>query len=152
VGQVRLVAALAPPLAPRQAAPVSVEALRPLRSLAWSGPADPTFEIVRRSLEEHGLSREPSVEIPHIETLRELVAAAAGYTILPDYAVRRDAQAGRLLTLPLEGLSEEVPVWLVGRPGQVVGPALAAVRDRLRTGLGGALGNASTRQGRDRGV
>jgi len=135
LGAARLVAVMAPRLAGGSGPRCSVEALRQLRYLAWDGPQDETFERVTRFVDDHGLARPQTSRIPHIETLRELAATGLGYAILPDYTVRRDADAGRLVAREIDGLDVAVRVTLVGRRGQVMAPALSAVRQRLE-GLG----------------
>lgn len=131
VGDTPLVAAMAPWTAPRRTGEVSLDELRALRYLAWDGPRDATFGAVARFTDAHRLSVRATPRIPHIETLRELAAAGAGYTILPAYTVRRDLASGRLVALSPEGLDQAQPVHVIGRPGQMVAPALAAVRERL---------------------
>jgi DNA-binding transcriptional LysR family regulator len=139
VGVARLLAVMAPELAPEGAGPIAPAALSQRRYLSWSGPSDPTFERVQQYVETWGLTGATSYRIPHIETLRELAAAGAGYTVLPDYTVAAEVTAGRLVARPLVGLDEEMPMWLVGRQGQVMGAALREVRRVFREGLGGRL-------------
>ncbi len=68
---------------------------------------------------------------PHIEALRELAAAEAGYALLPEYTIRRDKELGRLVGLRAEGLDTALPVAIVGRRNQEMTPALKAVRKAL---------------------
>lgn len=121
-------AVMSPAVAPRRRGNVSAAELRRFRYLAWDGPLDPTFEVVRRFVARHRLSTQSSPQIPHIETLRALAAAGAGYTILPAYTVTQDVATQRLTALTPEGFRDEVPIVLVGRARQLVGPALRVVR------------------------
>ena len=135
VGTTRIVAVLPPDMALSSGPDLDPARLTNLRYLSWSGPSDPTFERVQRYVETHSLRGERSYQIPHIESLRELAAAGAGYTILPDYTVTSDVATGRLKTRRLVGLREELPIWLIGRQGQVIGAGLREVRRVFREGL-----------------
>ncbi len=110
--------------------PLQPDALRDRRYLGWEGD-DPTFSAVAEYARDHGLAGESSSLVPHIETLRELVVAGAGFTILPAYTVARDHAAGRLACRRLVGLEGEVPVQLLTRKRQVVTGAVRAVIDAL---------------------
>lgn len=121
-------AVMSPEIAPRLRGSVSTAELRRLRYLAWEGPLDPAFELVRRFVARHELSAPASPRIPNIETLRALAAAGAGYAILPAYTVARDVTSRRLVALAPEGLRDRVPIALVGRSRQLIGPGLRAVR------------------------
>lgn len=126
------VAVMSPGNAPRQRGRVSATELRSMRYLAWDGPLDPTFEVVRRYVARHRLATPGSPRIPHIETLRALAAVGAGYAILPAYTVARDVASHRLVALVPDGFRDEVPILVVGRSRQLLGPGLRAVRDTIR--------------------
>jgi DNA-binding transcriptional LysR family regulator len=131
IGETRLVAVMARGSA--RGPVLTADALRKRRLLAWDGPPDPTFALVQRYVARHGLRTEATARIPHIETLRRLTAAGAGYTILPEYTVRADVAAGLLVARPLEGLSARIPITLLSRPTQLATPALTAVRAAFRS-------------------
>lgn len=128
MGSTRLVAVMAPKAAPRARA-LAPQALKPLRLLAWDGPPDPTFALVQQFVRRHGLRTGPIARIPHIETLRRLAAAGAGYAILPEYTVRSDVEAGLLASRALFGLAARIPITLLRRPSQVPTRASAAVAE-----------------------
>jgi len=129
LGYTELVAAMAPSLAPRGRGTIRALELRRLRYLGWEGPPDPTFDMVRRFVARERLKDVHAPKIPNIEALRTLASLSCGYTILPEYTVRRDVEAGRLVALKIAGLRDSVPILLVGRHGQLTGPALRIVRD-----------------------
>lgn len=130
-------AIMSPRGAPRATGRVSADELRSMRYLAWEGPVDPTFELVRRYVSRSRLSSPASPRIPNIETLRALAAAGAGYAIVPAYTVERDVAARRLVALAPQGLRDQVPILLAGRSGQLIGPGLRAVREAfVRAGRG----------------
>jgi len=131
VGHTGLAAAMAPGAAPRRRGTVQPSELRRLRYLAWDGPPDPTFDVVRRFVARHKLRDAHAPKIPNIEALRALAALGAGYTILPAYTVRRDAEAGRLVALRVAGLGDRVPILRIRRPRQLIGPALRVVLETL---------------------
>jgi DNA-binding transcriptional LysR family regulator len=108
---------------------LKASALKARRLLAWDGPPDPTFALVQQFVARHGLRTEATARIPHIETLRRLAAAGAGYAILPEYTVGADVAAGLLAARPLEGLTARIPITLLSRPTQLFTPALEAVRE-----------------------
>jgi LysR family transcriptional regulator, hydrogen peroxide-inducible genes activator len=133
LGTTRLVCAVSPRLAPRRRGRITPVEMRRLRLLAWEGPADPTFERVHGYVRRHGLANAATPRIPHIETLRRLAAAGAGYAILPEYTVRQDP----LCALAPAGIGAPIPIRRVLRRGQIRGAALDVVceaLDRLRAG------------------
>lgn len=124
-------AVMSPRAAPRARGTISASELRRMRYLAWEGPLDPTFDVVRRFVARNRLSSQTSPRIPHIESLRALAAAGAGYAILPAYTVARDVAERRLVALTPAGFRDEVPIVMVGRELQHAGPAVSAVRRAL---------------------
>lgn len=127
IGEIRVVAVTS-----TEVEPSSLEDLKKMRYLAWSGPTDPTFTNVRRFVQANGLETPTTPEIPHIETLRALAASGHGYTILPDYTTRIDRSNGLINTTAIPGLDESFAIHLIGRSRQVHGPALARVKDIIR--------------------
>ena len=131
VGEAALVAAISPELLQGPPGRMTPDRLLDYRYLAYGGEGDATFDIVNRFTASRGLENASTPHVPHIETLRELAASRAGYSLLPDYTIRRDEQAGRLLALRVEGLEETVKISVVSRQEQVTTPALDVVHDAL---------------------
>lgn len=127
LGTTRLVAVAAPRVLPEGRAPLPLSRLRKLRRLAWDGPADPTFDRVQRFVTSNGLAGPFDPRIPNIETLRVLAASGAGYTILPEYTVRRDVAQGRLVARSPAGLTDTIPMVLLRRSSTVVSRVIGAV-------------------------
>lgn len=130
LGSTRLVAILPPTTASRSRV-VSVKQLSKLRYLAWHGPKDPTVDQISAFTSHHKLVNQWTPQIPHVETLRELIASGAGYTILPSYTAHRDESSRRVVTRIPRGLQRKISLYLVGRPGQVHPRALTHVRQQL---------------------
>ena len=130
-GTTSLSAVLAPSLAPARRKRVTPDWLREQRYLAFGGQRDPTFDRIDAYARRERLEGPATPHVPHIETLRELAAAGAGYALLPDYTTRRDREAGRLVALQPAGLERDLPLTVLGRQGQVRSPALEAVRAAL---------------------
>jgi DNA-binding transcriptional LysR family regulator len=78
--------------------------------------------------------------IPNSETLRELVACGAGWTLLPSYTVRRAVSTRRIVALKPAGLDHRIPFLLARRPGQPGSRALRAVTDMLRAATANMAG------------
>lgn len=74
----------------------------------WSGPTEPSFQMVERHAGSLGLLSSRSHEIPHIETLTALASTGTCYTILPDYVV--DQARYGLGVWPLEGFDKTFPL------------------------------------------
>jgi DNA-binding transcriptional LysR family regulator len=122
-------AAILPPAYASHRGTISVRRLRELRYLAWQGPRDPGADLISSYVHEHKLANQFTPRIPHVETLRELVADGAGYTILPRYTAYRSERQGQVVTRLTSGLKKSVNLYMVGRKRQVHAPAL----DRLRS-------------------
>ena len=133
LGETRLVAVMAPSLAPKDG--VEISDLRNMRYLAWSGPSDPTFDAARRYTTRHNIRDDRTPEIPHIEALRALARRGVGFTILPDYTTLRDVADGRLVTVPLVGLEQSIPIRLLTRDRQTEGRALRHVRKTFHSAI-----------------
>lgn len=132
VAESGFVAVMSPHVAPRLRGRISTAELRQRRYLAWDGPLDPTFEVVRRYVARHRLSAPASPRIPNIESLRALAAVGAGYAILPAYTVASDVASQRLIALVPDSFRDVVPILLVGRSKQLLGPGVRAVREAIR--------------------
>ncbi len=144
LGKTRL-AAIIPPSSAGSRRTLSVASLRKMRYLAWSGPADPTADLISAYVAKNELTNQHTPLIPHVETLREMVALGAGYTILPHYTAHRAEGLGHVATRLASGLDHELTLFLVGRSNQIHSPTLLHVRNCLRglvesDGLRGALG------------
>ena len=109
LGDVSACVAYAPTLWPHEQPP-SLEALRGMRLLLWRGLSDLSFELLEAHARSLGLISHETVEVPHIETLRELATRGAGYTLLPDYVVRGDVWRGELRTTALLGFDRRFVV------------------------------------------
>jgi len=132
LAETELVAVMAPELAPRKRGFVRLAELRERRYLAWDGPRDTTFDRAARFVEAKQLGGAYTPRIPHIESLREMAAAGAGYALLPRYTVDKDVARKRLVALRVSGLSSTIDISLLLRDGQLLTPALRSVVDELR--------------------
>lgn len=132
VGAASLVAVMSPAMAPRHRRSITPAQLRRQRYLSFGGGQDPTFHRIEAYAHEHELSDDCTPRVPHIETLRELAAAGAGYAIIPAYTTWRDQGLGRLVARQPVGLDDQIPVMVLGRRNQVMTPALEAVRRAFR--------------------
>jgi len=130
LGETQLVAIMPTATAPARAS-VAVSRLRRQRYLAWAGPSDPTSDRIGSFVTDNQLVTRFTPQIPHVETLRELVASGAGYTILPRYTAARSESRGRVATRVPRGLNEAMTLYLISRPRQVVTRAVAEVRGKL---------------------
>jgi DNA-binding transcriptional LysR family regulator len=130
----RFVAVMAPSAAPRRARKLAASDLASLRYLAWEGPRDTTFLRAQTWARTKGLVTAATPRIPNIETLRKLAARGAGYAILPEYTVKEDVAAKRLVAFELEGLGAALPFVLVERATAFVSRPLDAVRAALLDG------------------
>ena len=124
LGKIRLTAIFAPDAVRNRARTVSVRELRRHRYLAWTGLNDPTIELVEQYARRFDLSDPGSPRIPHIETLRELVASGVGYAIVPEYTVWADARARRLILHAPAGLRASIPLYALTRTTRDDSPAL----------------------------
>jgi LysR family hydrogen peroxide-inducible transcriptional activator len=126
IGEVRAMAAL--PAAMAQRRPISVRALREHPFVAYGRVGDSFFDRVWSFVEREGLSNATRISAPHIDTIKSLVAAGAGLSILPDYTIVEPALAAR----PVEGLDLVQPVWIGFRPSAVEVPILGELTETLR--------------------
>lgn len=120
----RMIAVAAPGLVKPRAA--RLPALRALRHLAWEGE-DETFDQVAAFVRNHQLSSATTVVVPHLESLRRLAIAGAGWTIVPRYVVSDDLAERRLIDLEVSGLTVPLAFQLVTRARAPTTPAVRAV-------------------------
>jgi len=132
LGEDRLVAAMAPRLAPRTRGVIRATELRSRRYLAWGGLGDETFDAAHAYATSGRFVGETTPFVPNIETLRELATSGAGWTLLPSYTVARDVRERRLVALRPVGLAHRIPFFLGSRQAQPPSPALGAVSTMLR--------------------
>jgi LysR family hydrogen peroxide-inducible transcriptional activator len=88
---------------------------------------DAFFSLVDRFLARHGVPEGGPLRASLIQTIKELVVAGAGVSVLPDYTILERELVG----LPIEGLHERLPVWLATRKGARDGPTMVALRKAL---------------------
>lgn len=144
LGDTPLVAVLPPDADPELTGTVTASDLRERagRYLSYGGMGDPIFEAIERFAVKERLASEWSSAIPSIETLRAFVAAGAGYSLLPEYVVREEAEDGRLRAVDVEGLEPGAPFQLVKRVTAVRTPALEVVETAIRSAVSGGLQRA----------
>lgn len=103
--------------------PVPAKMLAKRDLFVFGKEGDLFFDAVSTFLEQHGLKNKARIQVANIQTLKALVLAGSGITILPDYTV---VEPG-LLTRPLQGLHITHPIWMATRNGAAEIPAIAAV-------------------------
>jgi DNA-binding transcriptional LysR family regulator len=132
-----LVAALPPGAQELPGEQVAPEELRRKggRYIAYGGPRDTVFDEVARFSHEHRLVDEWCPRVPSIEGVRALVELGAGYSLLPEYAVRREAREGKLRIARVQGLQAGAPLLLFKRRTAVRSPALDLAESALRDGI-----------------
>lgn len=109
LGRVRSALMLSPALWSAPGAP-PLEVLRDMRLLLWKGMRDPSFELIEAHARSLGLMAHNTLEVPQIETLKELAIRGAGYAILPDYIAYEDTREGRLRAFPFEAMERSFPL------------------------------------------
>lgn len=106
--------------------------LRPahLTSLSWVGfgqVGDSFFDSVWEFLCEHGIDKRVQVRVANIQTLKALVGAGVGVSILPAYTVvERDLE-----TRTVNGLGFSQPIWMAARPSSLAIPLVAQFRKEV---------------------
>jgi LysR family hydrogen peroxide-inducible transcriptional activator len=88
---------------------------------------DAFFAVVDRFLARHRIAEGGLLRASLIQTIKELIMAGAGVSVLPDYTLLERELVG----LPIEGLNERLPVWLATRKGARSSPTLSALRSAL---------------------
>ena len=89
---------------------------------------DPFFDAVWTFLERHELVRRIRVSVPHIQSIKGLVSAGTGVSILPDYTVVEPD----LCTRPIQGLRTSIPISAATRKSSTDVPAVAELMTRVR--------------------
>jgi len=108
--------------------PVTVARLASSNLVLFGREGDLFFDAVWEFLEGHRLDHRARIQVGHIQTLKALVLAGCGATILPDYTVVEP----RLVTRPLQGLHLVHPIWMATRAGSEGIPAVAELARRVR--------------------
>lgn len=111
---------------------ISPDDIRAERYLGYQRLDDPFFSAVDRFLEKTRLAENISVRVGTIQTLKELIIAGAGVSILPDYTVVDPS----LRAVPVVGLRSKLQVWAATRPGARDSPSLQALAEVLEDELG----------------
>lgn len=77
-------------------------------------------------LRQHNIRPRIVAEFDNQESIKHAVASGMGITILPEYAVKREVEAGTLRALPIENLALKRTVKLVWRKTRTPRPVLRA--------------------------
>jgi LysR family hydrogen peroxide-inducible transcriptional activator len=99
-----------------------------LESVAWVGygrVGDVFFDAVWSFLARHGIDKRIHVRVANIQSLKALVAAGAGASVLPDYTVVEPEFDVRRL----HGLDFSQPIWIAARPSSLSIPLVAQFWD-----------------------
>jgi len=123
LARVRPVLALAAALGAGVPSPCSPTDVAGLPFFGFGRVGDAFFDAVWRFVEEQDAPWEVRVIVPHIQTLKALVAEGAGFSILPDYTV---VEAG-LESRPMIGLDFSQPLWIAARSSSLEIPVIAAL-------------------------
>jgi DNA-binding transcriptional LysR family regulator len=132
VGRVRAMAVVPTAGRRRRLPPLAVNALREQPFIAYGRVGDSFFDHVSAFLEEHGIDRMTRVTAPHIATIKSLVLAGAGFSILPDYTIVEPTLQARAV----HGLDLVQPVWVGARRRAARVPIVAEIVRRLRRRAG----------------
>ncbi len=114
---------------PRETAPqrLSLRALRNLPLLAYGRRNDPFFDSVWRFMQAHDLTDRIRLAVPNIQTLKSLVVAGGGATILPAYTVDEP----QLVTRSVRGLDVRRAIWLASRKTNRQAPLVRAFFEQV---------------------
>lgn len=85
------------------------------------------FELVFKKLPD----MQAAITAPDLRILRSLLAAGAGWSVLPDYLCHQDLKSGRIAELPTIRPGPDNIIYLVWNKGALRHPRVAHVRDRL---------------------
>lgn len=99
--------------------------------LGFGKVGDAFFDEVWAFLERRDLARHVRVRAANIQTLKALVAAGCGVTVLPDYTV----QEPELTSIPIAGLPLAQPIWMAVRRTSAGIPAVTALASGVREAL-----------------
>jgi DNA-binding transcriptional LysR family regulator len=89
---------------------------------------------VDRFLRDHAARTEVAFEFDSIENIKKAVEVGAAVALLPEPTIRQEVQAGRLLSLRLDGASMVRPLGIIHRRQDKLGSATLAFIDLLRLG------------------
>tara|TARA_R110002096_G_scaffold239101_1_gene430648 strand:- start:1591 stop:2493 length:903 start_codon:yes stop_codon:yes gene_type:complete len=117
--------------APKAKGRVSLKRLAKLTLIGYGSVGDLFFDAVWEFVEQHGLDRDVRIRVAHIQSIKNLVKAGAGASILPDYTV---VEPG-LVSRPIEGLDFEHPLWLATRSSARTIPIVDIFCDHLKASL-----------------
>lgn len=81
-------------------------------------------KLLDEALAEAGYALTPTVESGNVQVIRELILNTNGIGFIPEFAVKKDLQAGTICPLPLAGL--DITVWkqLIHHKGKALTPAM----------------------------
>lgn len=88
---------------------------------------DPFFDEVAGYIRRHRLDARSQIRVPHIQSIKELILAGAGYSILPDYTVDHPS----LQAIPLRDLPRTLPLVLSTNPATRTLPNTRRLLDLL---------------------
>ncbi len=106
---------------------VTADDIKSQRYLGYRRINDPFFSLVDRYLDKTHMDTRTTVRVASIHTLKELVAANAGVSILPDYTLIEPS----IVAVPIAGLRTTIPVWIATRPGAHNSPSLQSLRSLI---------------------
>ncbi|ALM52274.1 LysR family transcriptional regulator [Halomonas huangheensis] len=128
VDQMLLVASPEHPLAQQQHS--SPQALSEHDAL-MPGPLTFTHQLIEQRLAEHHLNLRVTQSTNYLETLKMMVIAGLGWSLLPERLVSADIEAGKLAALDVGGISIQRPLGYLVHRDRTLSNAAKAMLTRL---------------------
>jgi len=111
---------------------VTPRALARLDLVSYAAVPDPFFDSVAAFFDANDLTRRVRVRVAHIQTLKALVRAGFGASVVPDYT----APDPELEARPIVGLDHAQPLTALCRPGLLTMPLVQRLLELLRAQVG----------------
>lgn len=98
------------------------------------GPLTFTHQLIEQRLAEHQLKLRVSQSTNYLETLKMMVIAGLGWSLLPERMVATDIEEGRLTALEIDGIDIQRPLGYLVHRDRTLSNAARAMLARLDAG------------------
>ena len=99
--------------------------------LSLREPGSGSRDVVMRALAAHGIVPAKTMEIGSTASIKQVVAAGLGVSIVSAVSVRDQVQLGRLRIVPMRGITIERTLWRLLLPDRITMPAARAFENML---------------------
>ncbi|MFH1727130.1 MAG: LysR family transcriptional regulator [Pseudomonadota bacterium] len=99
------------------------------------GQETPTYGVINNFLKEKQIKLKYIVESDNIDTMKKMVQASLGVSLLPDHTIKEELKNGSLKKLEVTGMKLERDIYFIVKEGKVMTKAIEQFMDLVQNSI-----------------